>query len=378
MSAPLRLTDPEAALTALLAAIPGPVAPRRRPVAEAIGRILAEPLVAPGPMPPAPTALRDGWAVAAADTLGAGPYAPLPLPARPAWVAAGDALPPGADAVLPAFDLTDHGPPLFAEALQAVAPGEGARMPGEDLPAGAVLRAAGERLAPRDLPSLAACGIAEPAVRAPRVAWIATGDEIVAEPARDTLAPAFAALLAAEGADTVLAPPAPDDAEAIADALRAAAPGADLLLLAGGTGEGREDRSAAGLAAAGRLSLHGIGARPGSTAGYGTVEDKPVILLPGRAEDAVAAWLLLARPALRRLSGAVAKPPRRARLTRKVASMVGMAELVPLRFTAADEVEPLAVGTLPLGALGAAEAALMVPPGAEGYEAGSLVDLLEL
>jgi molybdenum cofactor synthesis domain-containing protein len=373
VSAPLRLADPAAALDALLALAPAPVTPCRLPAAAAVGLVLAEALVARGPVPAMPVAARDGWAVAATDTDGAGPYAPAMLPAPPHRLAPGDPLPPGTDAVLAPFELSEDGP--FAAAVATVAPGEGVRRPGEEIAPGTLLRAAGQRLRARDLPALAALGIAEVALRRPRLGWIATGDEILADPRRDTLGPLLAALV--PDAAFARLPPVPDDPAAIAAALRAAAPSCDLLLLGGGTGEGQGDRSAAGLRAAGTLQVHGIGARPGTTAGFGAVAGRPVLLLPGRAEDALAAWILLGRPLLARLAGAALPPPLRARLARKVASTVGLAELVPVRLEAGIA-EPLAVGAVPLSALSAADAMLVVPPGAEGHDAGTEVDLVPL
>lgn len=373
MSVPLRLTDPATALQVLLSLVAAPVAPTRVPIADAVGCILAEPLAAQGPVPAMPVAARDGWAVAAADTDGASPYAPAILATPPARVAPGDPLPAGADAVLAPFDLSEDGP--FATAVAAVAPGEGVRRPGEDIAPGAVLRGAGERLAARDLPALAALGIVEVAVRRPRLGWIATGDEIAADPARDTLAPLLASMASAAAFHRL--PPVPDEPGAIAQALHAAAAAHDLLVLSGGTGEGRDDRSAEALRAAGTLRLHGVGARPGTTAGFGTVGGRAVLLLPGRAEDALAAWVLLGRPLLARLAGE--GPPRllRATLARKVASTVGLAEIVPVRL-AGGLADPLAVGAVPLAALSAADALLIVPPGAEGYDAGAGVDLVAL
>ncbi|MBP0464055.1 molybdopterin biosynthesis protein [Roseomonas sp. PWR1] len=372
---PLRLTAPDAALAALLAHVGAPVPARHLLVAAALGHVLAEPLRAAGPVPAAPVALRDGWAVVAAETEGAGPYAPLPLMTTPRRVAAGDPLPTPANAVLPPFDLVLEGP--FAQALQAIAPGEGVRGVGEEMGAGHVLRHAGERLAARDLPALAMLGVAGVAVRAPRCAWIATGDEIVADPTRDTLAPVFAALLGALGAELRVRPPVPDDPAAIAAALHAAVADHDVLLLVGGTGEGAGDRSAAGLADAGTLDVHGIGARPGMTAGGGAVACRPVLLLPGRAEDALAAWVLLLRPLLLDLMGVAAPTPATARLARSVASTVGLAELVPLRL-GPDGAEPLALGALPAGALAAADGILVVPAASEGYEAGATIPICPL
>ncbi len=367
----LRLTAPEDALAALRALLPGPVAPCRLPVDQALGLVLAGDLRAACPVPARPLARRDGWAVEAAATLGAGPYAPAPLPAPPAPVAAGEPLPPGADAVLRDFDLEAAGP--LAAALRPAAPGEGVLQPGEAIAAGTLIRAAGQRLGPRDLPALAALGLAEVAVRRPRLGWIATGAEIVAEPARDTLRPLLAALAA--GALLSPLPSCPDDPDAIAAALREAAPRHDLLLLAGGSGEGASDRSAEGLALAGRVALHGIGMRPGMTAGLGQVAATPVLLLPGLAEDALAAWLLLGRPALATLAGAAPPTRMRARLAAKLASAVGLLDWVPVQLDAEGRAHPLAIGALPAGALAAADAVLAIPPGAEGHEAGAEVAL---
>jgi len=360
---PQRLTAPEAASALLLTAIGGPLAPRRVPLEQALGLVLAAPLVAAEPVPDRPAAARDGWAVPAMETLGAGPYAPAPLSRAPHRVSPGEPMPPGTDAVLPPFDLDSEGP--LPQALAALAPGEGVRRPGEEIAAGCVLRSAGERLLARDLPALAALGITSAMVRAPRLAWI------TADPGLDTLRPFIAALAREAGASLHPAAPVAANAGAIAAALRAAAAGHDLVLLAGGTGEGPEDHAAAGLSEAGRLLFHGIGALPGMATGAGIVEGRPVLLLPGRAEDAIAAWILLVGPALDAMTGAATAPPLRLRLTRKVASTVGLAELVPLRLDGTGGAEPLAVGALPLAALSAAAAILLVPPGTEGYEAGT-------
>ncbi|BDG73514.1 molybdopterin-binding protein [Roseomonas fluvialis] len=358
--------------TALLLAGIAAVAPRSLPLAEAVGCVLAVPLEATAPAPPCAVARWDGWAIAAADTLGAGPYAPAVLSVPPRLLQPGDALPPGTDAVLPLPELVREGP--FAQVLDAVAPGSGVRWPGEDAAAGTLLRAAGERLSPLDLPVLAALGVTEVAVRRPRLGWLAIGDEIMADGGRDTLFATCAALAQAAGAALLRLPPAPDDAAAIAGALRAGAEVCDLLLAVGGTGDGAGDVTAAGLREAGRLALHGIGARPGTTAGFGEVALRPVVLLPGSPGDAPAAWLLLVRPALDALTGAVPTPPLRARLARKVTSTVGLVELAPLRRLADGRAEPLATGALPLHAL-ASGAVLILPAASEGAEAGTEITI---
>jgi molybdenum cofactor synthesis domain-containing protein len=358
MTGPHSLTALDEATALLLAGI-ATVAPCSLPLGEAIGCVLAAPLQATAAAPPYPVARWDGWAIAAADTLGAGPYAPAVLPMPPLLLQPGDALPQGTDAVLPLPDLVRDGP--LAQVLDAVAPGTG-------------VRTAGERLSPLDLPVLAELGVTEVAVRRPRLGWLAIGDEIVAEGARDTLFATCAALAQAAGAVLTRLSPVPDDAAAIAEALRAGAEGYDMLLAVGGTGEGARDLTAAGLREAGRLAVHGLGARPGTSAGFGAVDGRTVILLPGTPGDALAAWLLLVRPALAPLTGAAPASPLHARLARKVTSTVGLVELAPLRRLADGHVEALATGALPLHAL-ASGAVLILPAASEGAEAGAEISV---
>jgi molybdopterin biosynthesis enzyme len=96
-------------------------------------------------------------------------------------------------------------------------------------------------------------------------------------------------------------------------------------------------------------------------------------MLPGSLEDALAAWILLVRPALAALTGAAPPPARRVRLTRKIASTVGLAELALLAASGPAEAVPLATGDLPLRAWLAADLILLVPAAIEGHEAGSEV-----
>ncbi len=345
---PLRLTAPEEALAALLARLQ-PVPPRMMSPEAALGRVLAEDLQALAPVPAHPAALRDGWAVIAAETLGAGPYAPAPL-SLAEQVKAGAALPAGADAVLADFELDTMTP--FPQALAAASPGVGLRQPGEEIAAGAVLCRAGTRLRPQHLPALAACGIAEVPVRLPRLA--------LAGPEADSAAAALIATLAAPLAAVTRRP---DPAEA------------DLLVVLGGLSE---DSASPALAAMDQVLLHGLGARPGLATAIGLRHDRPALLLPGTAEEALAGWWLLGAPALRHLVGLPEPAGEALRLTRKVASTVGLAELVPLRRAREGLAEPLAVGALPLAALAATDLLLLVPPGAEGHEAGTLVTALPL
>ncbi|WP_348649460.1 molybdopterin-binding protein [Methylobacterium aquaticum] len=167
----------------------------------------------------------------------------------------------------------------------------------------------------------------------------------------------------------------PADGDALAASLRA--PGADAVIVIGGTGPGRRDGSAAALAQAGRLHAHGIALRPGESAGFGEAAGRPVLLLPGRPDAALAAWLALGRPLMAALCGAAPDIPTVLPLTRKVASVIGLTDLVFLRRVPAGAA-PLGGAELPLHRLVLADAALLVPPAHEGYPAGTPVEVLPL
>ncbi|MFH6786062.1 MULTISPECIES: molybdopterin-binding protein [Methylobacterium] len=356
---------PVAEAAAALARLARPVAVVEAGLREAVGAAAARDLVAEG-LPRDRIALRDGWAVNAAAIVGASPYAPVRLVRPPAWVEAGDPLPPGTDALLPPEAIGADPLEIEAEA----ASGEGTRAPGTELPAGARLVAAGERVTPLHGLALAAAGLDRIPVRRPHLRLLAA--------APDTLSPLLRAWIAA-GGGTAEAAFRPAEAEALAEILAEAVvrPGADAVVVIGGTGPGRRDAGAEALARAGRLHAHGLALRPGESAGFGEAGGRPVLLLPGRPDACLAAWLALGQPLLAALAGAAADPPAVLPLTRKVASVIGLTEVVFLRRVAAGA-EPLGGAEIPLHRLARAEAALLVPPAHEGYPAGTPVEVLPL
>ncbi|TGD98415.1 molybdopterin-binding protein [Methylobacterium nonmethylotrophicum] len=347
---------------AALAGLARPVAAEAVAWPEAPGAVAARDVVIAAGLPERRTALRDGWAVDAASIVGASPYAPVPVSRPPAWVEAGAPLPAGTDALLVPEAIGADPREIEAEA----APGEGTRAAGAELPPGARLVAAGERLSPLRGLALAAAGLSRVAVRRPRLRLLAA--------APDTLSPVLGAWIAARGGVTETAP-RPGETGDLVEALRR--PGADAVLVIGGTGPGRRDHAAEALARAGRLVAHGLALRPGESAGFGEAAGRPVLLLPGRPDAALAAWLALGRPLLAALAGAAPALPVILPLTRKVASVIGMTDVVFLRRTP-DGVEPLGGAEIPLHRLALADAALLVPPAQEGYPAGTPVEVLPL
>jgi molybdopterin biosynthesis enzyme len=343
-----------------------PVESRVAALASAINFFSARDVVAPVDVPTHRTALRDGWATMAASVTGASPYAPV-LPRRPpVWVEAGAPLPDGADVVLPPEALVGREIVDDAPAL------DGVRGVGEEVRAGSLLLAAGERLTPVRCAGLATAGVTSIDVRVPRLRLVMTGGPAPA--LGDALSAALAAMSVASGA-TVDIVAVTDDVERIAAAIEAV--GADATLLVGGTGEGRTDRSAEALRSVGDLFLHGLALRPGETAGVGAVSGRPVLLSPGRAEAAFAVFITLLRPLLAVLAGAPAPMPQRALLTRKIASTIGLTEVSFVRWVDGG-VEPLGGADLPIAQLMRADGAVLVKPDREGYPERAEIEVTPL
>jgi molybdopterin molybdotransferase len=353
-----RLT-PLADVLARLDALLEPVTPRAVDLAAARGRTLAEDVVIPAPIPAAGRALRDGWAVRSDLTTDASGYAPAPLPFA-VRLDVGELLPDDADAVAPldAVAIRDGA----AHALAPVGPGEGVLAAGADGARGATLLSGGRRLGGVEIALLAAAGIAEVRVRAPRIRLVPArrGSDAVIDAAIGAIADA----IGSQGGDALIA--AHDD-NALAEA------GADAVIVIGGTGSGRRDGTVRTLASMGEVLIHGVALLPGETTALGTVGARPVLALPGRLDAALAAWHVLGRLMLARLAGnRETLPMRTARLTHKVASAVGLAELVPVRCEGLSAT-PIASGYVPLAALAQANGCILVDADSEGYPAQSEV-----
>jgi molybdopterin biosynthesis enzyme len=335
-----------------------PVVPQQGVVADAVGCVLAEDVFAPR-RPDRALALQDGWALRADDTQGANAYAPAFLSQAPPQIEAGQPIPGGCDCVARFDDVRIGGGQ--AEVLASLAPGDGVLAAGGDHDARAPSMHAGERVSPAQAAALAALGIAKLNVRAPRVLVAAVKTDAVLSAAADFI---IRDVQHRGGS-----------AELVIGLDRALADtGADQIVVIGGTGSGANDKSAAALATKGRLAVHGIAFSPGETAGFGFIGTRPVLLLPGRLDAVIAGWLMLGRFLMERLGSARGEDERSdtLRLTRKIASTVGLTEVVPVR-RAGDKAEPLAARRWPLSAIARADGYVVISPDSEGSSAGSAV-----
>jgi len=356
------LTGLDAALALLLADL-APVAPIELDVADALGSVAAAMPPLESALPARSIAMADGWALRAVDLTGATSYTPVPLPAPPVWVEAGDTLPQGCDCVLEASAVEQVGP--LAQAVAEAIPGAGVRRLGEDLPAGAQALVEGRRIGVVDEMIARRAGRGEVRVRRPRVRII----DVPAARGNATTIGLIAAQLRGAGAQLDRTVAAGRDAASVGKAIAGA--GCDLLITVGGTGAGRNDAAVTALAAHATL-IHGLALQPGRTAAVGRIGAMPVVAVPGAPDQALAIWWTLVLPVLDRLSGLAVRRTTVKPLVRKIASTVGMTDLVLLQDTQ-DGWLPLAIGDLPLRALTEADAWLAVPSHSEGFATGAPV-----
>lgn len=356
--------------------------------AVAAGRVLAAPVVAAADHPPAPRAGEDGYAVRAADTVGASTYNPLSLrpegaagplgPGAAALVAAGTSLPQGADAVL-GFDAAQEAGG-GVECIAPAAPGGGVEARGRQARAGAILAAAAQRLRAQDAAWLASLGVARvSAVGRPRIRIAVAGAKREGGAAApDAHLLLLAALVARDGGELEPVPVASGLRDALRRALAPPAP--DLVIVTGRTGAGPDDDAPGALAELGELAIHGVALRPGGSAALGTLAGITAALLPGDPLACLVVYELIAGRLVRAAAGLAPGLPHRrrdARLARKLVSTVGVTEVCQVRL-AAGEAEPL--GAHDFGGLATAARAdgfVVVPAPLEGYPAGEAVTVHE-
>jgi molybdopterin molybdotransferase len=347
-----------------------PVAPRVVELAAAPNHVLATADIAvTEPRPLIPLALRDGWAVRAEATLDASSYAPAVLAQQPVVVEVGDPIPANADAVAPHDTVEIRG--TLASALLPVTAGDGVLPRGADLSSGEAIFKAGQRISWVDVAVLTALGRRSVSVHQPRVriAPCRPSDAVI-----DGIVNLLSGAVAGEGGIALKSDPAHagrlDDVFLGKDT--------DAIIVVGGSGVGERDRSVDTLARLGQVAFHGVGLTPGETTAFGIAGSCPVLVVPGRLDAALSAWLVLGRYMLSRLcehNGDDTIWP--VTLTRKITSTVGLAEVVVAR-REQNRAVPLAAGYLSLRALAGADGWIFVPADLEGIPADATVAMKPL
>ena len=314
-----------------LRAVPLPTPPSETVrLTEALGRIIAEPIVASRDVPPHDNAAVDGYAVFFDDLAGDGPTLlpvtgraaaghPLGRPARRGEairIFTGAPMPDGPDTVLMQEDCRESAGRVSLPL--GIKRGANRRRAGEDVRAGSTVLAPGARLRPQEIGLAASLGLTElPVYRRVRVALASTGDE-VREPGEelppgaiyDSNRYVIAALLHGLGCIVSDLGILPDRAETLRDALAAATKSHDLVITSGGMSTGEEDHVKAAVEAQGRLHFWRLAIKPGRPVAMGQLGGVPFIGLPGNPVAVMVTFLLLARPLILRLAGAAEHAPR--------------------------------------------------------------------
>lgn len=366
-------------------------------VEDATGRVITDDLIAPISVPEFDRSAMDGYALRGAETTGAGDYNPLEFnvvghawPGRPFQgelphgsairIMTGAPVPAELDAVVPAEYATERDGRLTI--TRPMAPGQHVGRIGEDIALGSTVLEAGRRLRPQDTGVAASIGVGTlRVVRQPRVRLLVTGNEIKSpgQPKGpfeiyDANSMTLRGLVPRDGGVLESHQRLGDDPGAITEAL--AAPGADVILISGGSSVGAEDHAPRLLAELGELAIHGIAMRPSSPAGMGRIGSTLVFLLPGNPVSCLCAYDFFAGRAIRRLGGRPAEWPyrqTRAPMLRKIVSQVGRVDYVRVKVTN-QGVEPLALsGASMLSSTTRADGFVVVPAESEGHGPGSEV-----
>lgn len=361
------------------------------PLAAAVGRITAEPVVARISSPHYHAAAMDGYAVRAVDTFSATETRPLLLTHEQAVaVNTGAPLPAGQDAVIMIEHVqeTAEGIMIYAP----VVPWQHVRMMGEDMVATELVLPANHCIRPVDLGAIAGCGYHSVSVRRkPLVVLIPTGNELVipgTEPRAGQVIESNSLILAAQieqaGGTAYTLPIVGDDEQSLTAALhQALIQQPDLVLILSGSSAGSHDFTAAVIRKNGELLVHGVAVRPGHPVIFGMLETCPVIGVPGYPVSAALTGELFVEPLLAHWLGqssAMAQRPRlHAQMTRKLNSPAGDDDFVRVTVARVGErwlATPLSKGAGVITSLVRADALAHIPRFSEGVDAGQDVELL--
>ncbi len=407
----LELYPPEQALAQWMQALPpGSPSVEEINLSACAWRILAQPVIAPEPLPAFARATVDGYALRATDTHGASDGLPaylrlvgeIPMGraaglrlanGEAAAIHTGGMLPEGTDAVV----MLEHTQLVGADEIEIHRPAavnENVLLPGEDVTIGQVVLPAGRQLGAAEVGGLAALGVASVGVyRKLRVAIISSGDEVVpveVKPApgqvRDVNSLALKTLIESHLAEGILYGIVGDSPNLLEERLRAALRDCDLAVITAGSSASARDHTAAVIDRVGTpgVLVHGVNVKPGKPTILAVCDGKAVVGLPGNPVSALVIARLFVLPALARLSGGAVTPPVplcRARLTNNLPSQAGREDWTPVRLAQNAEgwsAEPIFYKSNLIFSLAKADGMVRTAPEATGLEAGTEVDVWAL
>ncbi len=374
-------------------------------IAQALGRALANDVIAQENVPQFDRSTVDGYAVVAADTFGCGESIPAMLRMagevligqKPGvrvdfgecvYVPTGGEIPLGADAMVMMEYTEDYGDGLRYISKPS-APGAHIVFKGDDVKVGKRVLEKGRVLRPQDIGVLAALGYPCVDVRKkPVVGILSTGDELAEidevlqdSQVRDINSYTLCAGVIQAGGEPVSFGICPDIYDklkiAVADAIKCC----DLLLVSGGSSVGTRDSTHQVIGELGSVLLHGIAVKPGKPTIVGTVENKPIFGLPGHPVSAYFSFCQFVRPLIDAMLGAKEGLPRivQARLTDNLPSNHGREEYVSVKLFAGEDgyiAKPVYGKSGMITVLADADGYVRIERDCEGLMANTQVDVL--
>ena len=377
-----------------------------RDLLDAAGRVLAEDIYSKENIPPYRRSTMDGYAVRSKDLGAAGDMIPTMLrtsgevllgidsshlraePGCCIYVPTGGRVPDGADAVVMVEYCESFGEDMIAVSKSA-APGENIVRIGEDITEGDMLLKKGRMLRPQDIGVLAACGVTEIPVFVPwRVTVISTGDELVGPDQapgpgqiRDINTYTIASRSGAEGFEVIRALSVKDDRETLAGAVADAKKDSDLVVLSGGSSQGKKDMTAALIdeAADHGVLTHGIAAKPGkpTITGFDKASRTLFIGLPGHPAAALMVYEQILIRLWRRLICREKERTLRAKVNMNVPAAPGRMtfQLVKLSEGDVPEAIPLFARSGMISPMSLADGYFVMTENQEGIRPGDQVDV---
>ncbi|HNN14105.1 MAG TPA: molybdopterin-binding protein [Anaerolineales bacterium] len=405
----LTLLPPDQARDKLLSHLSPPTAaPESLPVDSALGRVTAEDVIAPHPLPEFPRTTVDGYAVRARDTFGATDSLPtylnligeVPMGDEPAFeiglgqcalIHTGGMLPKGADAVVMLEYTQRIASTDEIEIFKSVADGENVIRIGEDVAKDQAVIPKGTILRPAEIGGLMALGITSlPVARKPKVGLISTGDEVI-EPGqrprpgqvRDINSYTLGALIEKSGGVPIRYGIFGDQFEVLKEAAARALSECDVIIITAGSSASTRDMTAEVIRQLGEpgVLVHGINTRPGKPTILGACEGKAVIGLPGNPVSALVNGYLFIVPVIETLLGALPKPKAtvQAQLTVNLPSQAGREDwwAVKLKMEKGKRsAEPIFGKSNLIFTLASADGLLKIHPDATGLSAGETVEVV--
>ena len=390
-----------------------PLAAESVSFAAALTRVLAHDVIAPVDAPAFDRSNVDGFALRAADTVGASDSTPRRLtlnaeviacghapaltvaPGTASTIATGGMLPRGADAVV----MVEHtelagesGAPAIAVSRTAP-PGQFVSYAGSDIARGETLLRKGTRIGSREIGMLAACGLASvDVVRRPQVAVLSTGDELVSPGVPlhpggvyDSNGAIIAAAITEAGGEPIVFGIVGDDETALAATLRDALARCDMVVLSGGTSKGAGDLSHRVVSRLGSpgILVHGVALKPGKPLCLAVTDGKPVAVLPGFPTSAIFTFHSFVAPVIRALAGLPAEAAETvtAEVPVRIASEMGRQEFVLVSLVAGDKgpvAFPTPKGSGSVTAFSQADGFLAIDALASSLDAGSRAEVTRI